>query len=137
STFTDVWLTEIDNGLIVVADKCFGGDNFEEFPRIAIDANDNIVIGAQTRSGVSGNKTTERISTYSLGYDCWFVKANQNFDILWDKSYGGTQNQGVSSIIALSTGELVVNCTSSSNQDTGNKTSENFGGLDGWLLFLD
>ncbi len=134
---TDIWLTEIDNGLNVVADKCFGGDNFEEFPRIAIDADDNIVIGAQTRSGVSGNKTTERIATYFLGYDCWFVKVNQNFDILWDKSYGGTQNQGVTSILALSTGELVANCNSSSNQDTGNKTSESFGGLDGWLLFLD
>ncbi len=133
----DIWLTEIDNSLNVVQDKCFGGDNFEEFPRIAIDENNDIIIGSKTRSGISGNKTTERIATYSLGYDCWFVKVNQNFDILWDKSYGGTQNQGVTSIIALSTGQLVVNCTSSSNQDTGNKTSENFGGLDGWLLFLD
>jgi hypothetical protein len=133
----DIWLTEIDNNLNVLRDKCFGGDNFEEFPRIAMDNNDNIIIGTKTRSGISGNKTADRISTIPTGYDCWVVKIDANFDIVWDKSFGGTNNQAVTKMHTMPNGELVVNCVSFSDQGTGNKTSEYFGAGDGWILFLD
>jgi hypothetical protein len=133
----DIWLTEIDNNLNVVRDKCFGGDNIEEFPRITIDNNDNIILGSKTRSGISGNKTTNRIATYVLGYDCWLVKVDSNFDIVWDKSYGGTQDQALVGLGLLPNGEILVNCMSKSDNNTGNKTSEYYGGQDGWVLFLD
>jgi hypothetical protein len=133
----DIWLTEIDVNLNIVRDKCFGGNSFEDVPRITIDNSDNIIIGAKSNSGISGNKTTPLITTYFAGYDCWIVKLDVNFDIVWDKSYGGTQDQAILSMYPLSTGELVINCNSFSNQNTGNKTSEYYGGQDGWVLFLD
>lgn len=135
--YNDIWLTEIDNNLNVIKDKCFGGDVFEEFPRISIDHNDNIIIGAKSNSGVTGNKTTPLITTYFAGYDCWILKVDTNFDITWQKSYGGTQNQAVTNIHSMPGGELVVNCVSYSNQGTGNKTSPYYGAGDGWLLILD
>jgi hypothetical protein len=133
----DIWLTEIDVSLNVINDKCFGGDAFDEFPRIALDVNGKILISANSRSGVTGNKTTNRISTVPTGSDCWIVKVDNNFDIIWDKSYGGTNNQAVTKMHTMPNGELVVNCVSFSDQGTGNKTSEYFGAGDGWVLFLD
>lgn len=135
--FNDVWLTEIDNSLTVVKDKCFGGDVFEELPRITVDNVGDIIIAAKSNSGISGNKSTPLITTYFAGYDCWFLKLDVNFDILWDKSYGGTQDQAIVNLYSLLTNEIVANCTSFSNQNTGNKTSEYYGGQDGWLVFLD
>ena len=133
----DVWLTELDNSLEVVQDKCFGGNSLEMFVYITVDDNDAIILAVTTQSGVSGNKTAPRISTQMGGEDCWFIKVDQNFDIAWDKAYGGTIRQSAGPLFTLPTGEIVANCASNSNSGTGNKTSPYYGLYDTWILFLD
>lgn len=133
----DVWLVEIDTNLNVLQDKCFGGTSSEYSVNIAIDQDDNLILGVTTQSDSTGNKTVPSISTQLGGNDCWFLKLDSNFSILWDVAYGGSLSQSTGWLIVLPTGEIVANCSSTSDSISGNKTSPHFGMYDAWILFLD
>lgn len=68
------------------------------------------------------------------GYDIWICKLNSTGNLLWNKSYGGTDSDGVSrqnSVIETTNGGFyILGYTKSNNGDV----SENKGGYDAWLV---
>ena len=112
-------------------DKSFGGTNSDSANSILITEEEQIVVGCTSSSGTDGNKQTGGFGNN----DFWIIKLNQNGDKLWEKSYGGAQNDNLSKVLELEDGYLLVG---SSNSDiSGNKETGNTGSNDFWVLRLD
>lgn len=71
------------------------------------------------------------------GNDIWICKLDSTGELLWNKSYGGTGDEGVSkenSVLETANGSFyIIGHTTSNN---GN-ISENSGGYDAWLFKID
>ena len=65
----------------------------------------------------------------------WVVKLDNFGNLLWQKSYGGSGNEGAYSIIPTSDGGLALAGYSNSNPDSGDVTG-NHGQLDFWIVKL-
>ena len=65
--------------------------------------------------------------------DCWIVKLNNNGDLVWEKNYGGSDNEGINNIIKTSNDSFIFVGYSYSND--GNVTVNN-GLTDMWLVKL-
>lgn len=130
----DSWIVELDENLNILQDKSFGGNLNENFSFIK-QHGPFLYLTSASNSGISGNKTT---SHYGLDTkaDAWVVKLDHDLQIIWDKNFGGTNNETAGIVQAMNNGNLVFSCMSESGTD-GNKTSPQFGtDYDTWFLLL-
>lgn len=131
---SDIWLVELDENLAVIKNKCFGG-NESEFPTTIHFEWDGFLIGGMSNSSNSGNKTSPN---YGLD-DGWLFRLDLDWNIEWDKTYGGDNFDNIQSIFQNSNGNYVLGLNSKSTI-SGNKTTPQFGTTsagDIWLLILD
>src|SRR5436190_12259968 len=90
-------------------------------------------IVAGTSNSVNGDVTNHH-GTASTS-DCWIIKLNSAGTILWQKSYGGTNNDYASSIKQTTDGGYIFSGYTSSNDGD---VSGNHGGFeDGWVVKTD
>jgi hypothetical protein len=126
------WLIKYNPDFSIAWQKAYGGDG-NDISSALIDTKDGILIGGSTSSTPNtGNKTAP---IYGQN-DCWLIKINYNGDILWQKSYGGTSSQGITSIVALSNNQYILSGGSDSNI-SGVKTENSYGGDDYWIIKID
>jgi hypothetical protein len=132
----DVWLIKLDQNFNEIDQKCFGGNSTEYGSEsdMLID-DDYIYFVCSSQSDVSGNKTAPRYGG-STSRDFWLVKLDLDMNIIWDKSFGGT-NTEQSFVIKKSFDKIVVGGSSRSAKDTGTKTSFHYGETDVWLIIVD
>ncbi|HRP52714.1 MAG TPA: T9SS type A sorting domain-containing protein [Fluviicola sp.] len=136
--YSDIWVLKLDSSFNVINDNCYGGVDNEIYPRLCVKGND-IFLLSRSHSGASGNKTSPYQGTFD-GFsrpDAWLVKLDSNLNILWDKTFGGTNDEFVSSIQIINENLISLNCISSSIQNSGNKTSPLYGASDAWIVFVD
>jgi len=108
----------------------FGGTQADYLYDITTDASGNII-------AVGTSKSNDNDITGNHGnYDYLVVKLDANGVILWQKSFGGTNIDKATSVIATSDGGyLVLGYSKSTDGDITAGTSH--GGYDLWLLKLD
>ena len=85
----------------------------------------------------TGNKTAP---FYTGGYDAsdfWVVRLDAHGSMLWDKSFGGSEDDCLHSLKQTSDGGFILGGHSRSSPGTGNKTSARYGGDDFWVVRLD
>ena len=91
-------------------------------------------------SGSSINTKSQQVSTdlqqQNRGYDYHVVKLDQNGNTVWDKYFGGTRHDYLTTSIATQEGGFLLAGTSFSNQ-SGEKKINNLGGSDVWVIRLD
>lgn len=68
--------------------------------------------------------------------DFWIIKLNAKGIEEWQKTIGGSGQDEVSCIVRTRDGGFVIGGSSSSDK-SGEKTDDNFGGLDYWVMKLD
>lgn len=68
------------------------------------------------------------------GNDCWIVKLDTAGTLVWQKTYGGTGHEGITSILELAEGGYIVSASSASSDGD---VSDSNGGGDMWILKLD
>jgi hypothetical protein len=118
--------------LDIVNQYGFGGDGFTENPRI-ITSSDN---GYYVLFGTSSSVGSGNIIAPAYGFSYLVLsKFDADFNLEWQKSYGGNLDDGFGWIIEVSDGILVGSASHSGI--SGNKTVASFGSSDGWLLKLD
>ena len=109
--------------------KTFGGTNEDD--AIAIEeANDGgyVILGYTT--SVDGDVTGKT----SPDQDYWLLKLNQDGDKIWDKTYGGSQNDQATGLSKTNDGGYIISgYTSSFDGDV----SENAGFQDYWIVKVD
>lgn len=115
-------------------DKVFGGISYESFTELIATPDGGHLLGGVSASGISGNKTQAARGEN----DYWVVKTNANGDKVWDKTYGGSQNDWLASILPTADGGYLLGGRSNSGL-SGDKSqfTKNDGDEDYWIVKIN
>jgi hypothetical protein len=122
-------------------DKTFGGSNSEKYVQLLKFSENNLFIaGNSTTTSASGDKTDPNCNNNqaSNNNDVWALMFDINFNIIWNKRYGGESSEGgINSIIKTSGNEIIFGVQSSS--DSSCEKSENNWSFqpDYWICRID
>lgn len=115
-TSNDLWLIKVDLDGNMIWEQTYGGGS-GEIPKEVIETSDNayLIIG-ETRSIGAGET------------DAWLIKTDTNGNMIWDKSFGGTQHDYPESVIETSDQHYLI---------VGHLNSYGAGSGDIWLIKTD
>lgn len=128
----DYWVIKIDAEGNKQWDKTFGGSNFEEFKSIINTADGGFLLGGSSQSGVNKDKSEPTRGFY----DYWIIKIDQDGNKVWDKAFGGSNLDKISTMIATSDDGYLLGGESYS-QIGGDKSERQRGANDYWLVKMD
>lgn len=117
--------------LNVLNQYSIGGSLYDGLLMNKSPMNDGYYFIGSSNSNISGNKTEDSRG----GYDIWIVKTDNNFNVLWDKTIGGSMDDDVTA--AIITGNKIYITANSQSNISGEKISDNYGSYDIWMLCLD
>jgi len=112
----DAWVAKLDENGEMVWDKAFGGIEAEVANSI-IQTRD----GGYALAGYTWSKGAGR-------YDAWMIKLDENGEMTWDKTFGGSDEDVVRCIIQAEDGGYVL---------AGYTESKGAGRYDTWVIKLD
>jgi hypothetical protein len=87
----DLWLVKTDASGNTQWDKTYGGT-------------DNDFASALVQTADGGYAVTGYTSSFGIGQDAWLVKTNSAGNTLWQKNYGGTNNDGAADVVQTADG---------------------------------
>lgn len=121
----DYWALKLDNSGNLEWSRYFGG-NFTDTPYGTVQTNDNgfIIVGS------SDSEDTD-ISSNIGTYDFWAIKISATGDMIWEKSFGGSQIDEARAIVKTNEGNYIIAGDTRSND---NNVSQNNGAADLWLI---
>ena len=121
----DYWGLKLDANGTKIWRRYFGGSFTDSaFDVIASDDGGFILIGSSDSDDVD-------ITNNKGGYDFWIVKVDTNGNMVWEKSFGGSQIDEARSITKTVDGNyLIVGDSRSNDQDVSNSK----GAADMWLI---
>ncbi|TAE25573.1 MAG: DUF5018 domain-containing protein, partial [Cytophagales bacterium] len=120
------------SGPTQVWDKSFGGSSNQIMNSMIATSDGGFLLGGTSESPVSGNKTATNYGSS----DFWVVKINANGDKVWDKAFGGSGEDELTSMIATSDGGFLLGGRSGSPV-SGSKTAPNYGSFDYWVVKIN
>lgn len=127
----DFWIIKVDNNGNKIWDKTLGGDEFEFLSSVIPGADGGYLLGGLSASNASGDKSED-----SKGKrDYWIVRIDELGNKLWDKTYGGDDDDECTSIASTPDGYLISG-RSLSNR-SGDKSQNSNGFLDYWVIKID
>lgn len=111
---SDIWLIRLDENGNEMWNKTYGGKDLEyAFDIISVE--DGYIIAGQTFS-------------FSRGFgDGWIIKIDENGKEIWNKTYGGKEDEYGGILLEADDGYIILGETSSYGK----------GGLDIWLIKID
>jgi len=121
----DLWLTLLSPNGELIWQKSLGGSSSEEAQAIVPLENGDYVIGGYTSSD-DGDATDNHGKA-----DFWILRIDGSGNIIWQKSFGGSEVDKISSIIQTSDGGFIAVGSTNSN---GGDVSGNHGGNDYWIV---
>ncbi|HHB77981.1 MAG TPA: gliding motility-associated C-terminal domain-containing protein [Saprospiraceae bacterium] len=130
----DYWLVKLDASGHKVWDKSFGGSGDERayYGSLKIASDGNLLVGGSSSSGAGGMKSGGNYG----GMDYWILKIDQNGHLLWEKTYGGVEEDQAQEILEARNGDILVGGGTRSPIG-GSKTTPFYGLIDYWLMRLD
>ncbi|RYM35596.1 T9SS type A sorting domain-containing protein [Brumimicrobium glaciale] len=128
----DFWIIKMDDIGNEIWQKTYGGSGNEYLSDMIELADGSVLLVGTSDSPISGNKTED---TYGLS-DYWLVKIDGNGNVLWDKTFGGNDEDGATSIV-IDENENIFISGSSKSPISGLKTGASYGSYDMWVLMLD
>lgn len=125
---SDYWIVKINPEGQILWDKSFGGFGEDNLTTIAA-INNYYLLAGSSNSPVGGNKSQNSQG----GKDFWILKVDDTGQKLWDKIYGGSQNEELRSVGIAVDGSLLLGGTSFSGT-SGDKTQPSQGSSDYWFV---
>ncbi len=130
----DIIVFELDQSLNILSTHGFYGSSVD-FGRglIKNELTNEYFLITESQSNASGDKTSDSFGSF----DIWLLRLDENFNILWDTIYGGS-NYEVSTEFSHfdDNGSLVLVSTSASITNSGNKEATLHGFEDLWLTVI-
>ena len=134
----DCWIVKIDADGNILWEKTIGGNLNDVFWSIAVSDSGDYILAGSSESDISGEKTEP-----SNGwYDFWIVKIDSIGNILWDKTIGGDDSDGIFHLQQVSLGGTLY-AGGSFSEISGDKSEPNILRPDGlrtndfWLVHLN
>jgi hypothetical protein len=129
---SDFWVIKIDSIGNIIWQNDIGG-LMTEYLYTAYETTDGgYILGGQSFSGISGDKTTAGYGTV----DYWIVQLDSLGTIVWDKTIGGSLFDYLYAVIPTADGGSLASGSSGSGI-SGIKTENTNGSNDLWLVKLD
>lgn len=126
----DYWIVNIDATGNILWSKSYGANQYDVLYDIVIAPDGGFLLGGQV-SPVSGGD----ISNNYGSSDAWIVKIDDTGNIIWEQSYGGSDQDDNRVIIpALGGGYILGNSTQSNDTNVMNGL---YGGRDYWIVKID
>ncbi len=128
----DYWVIKIDGNGNKLWEKVYGGDETDYLRSLEVTSDGGFIVGGISRSNAGWEK-----SENSRGLsDYWVIKADNDGEVIWDKTYGGTKDDDLVAIKELPSGDFIL--FGWSRSDIGDEKSENSRGVrDYWLIKTD
>jgi len=125
---SDFWISEMDTSGNILKSKNFGGSNYD-------DCNDVIQLVDSGYLLVGTTQSNDFDVSFLHGVsDFWVVRIDKNFNLIWEKTYGGTNQDEAKSVFKSSDGNWVISgFTISQDGDV----SSNNGSADFWVIKID
>jgi hypothetical protein len=124
----DAWVLKLNSAGAIQWQRCLGGSGWEEAWSVQQTSDGGYIIAGRSTS-------TDGDVTVNHGFfDFWVVKLNQDGEIEWQRSLGGSDEDIGYAIVQTSDGGYIV--AGSSSSVDGNVTG-NHGGLDYWVVKLN
>ncbi len=112
----DVWVLRLDENGNVKWQKTYGGKLTEVANTVDIAENGDIIVAGKTWSFGAGDA------------DVWVLKLDENGNVKWQKTYGGSRYDGVTTIALAPNGDIIV---------AGRTVCLDHSSYDVWVLRLD
>ncbi len=128
----DFWIIKLNPGGGQQWQKTIGGSSQEKLQSVYQTKDGGYILGGSSSSGISGDKTQN--SYGSLDY--WVVKLDADGNTEWQQTIGGIFLDELRSIEQTTDGGYILGGYSNSPK-TGNKSDDNIGVGDYWVLKLD
>ena len=125
----DFWIVKIDGSGAMQWDKTFGGTDTDMLFTLTQSTDGGYLLGGLSGSGVNGDKTAPLRGVL----DYWAIKTDASGNHVWDRTYGGNQNDQLRYLRQTSDGGYVLGGFSDSGI-SGNKTTANRGLADMWVV---
>lgn len=123
----DFWVLKISNDGNLLWEKSFGGTKIDE-PRGITNTNDgNFIIVGDTRS------QDKDVRANNGGADLWMLKISSGGNLIWEKTYGGSNFDVARSISKTQDNGFII----SGNSRSSNLDFTNQGQSDAWILKVD
>ncbi|QMU27540.1 T9SS type A sorting domain-containing protein [Adhaeribacter radiodurans] len=126
---SDYWLLRTDKVGKKLWDNCYGGKNQDQLLAMLSPNTSTFLLAGHSDSGISGQKTQANKGDK----DFWLVQVNNKGEKKWDKTYGGSSDENLRSLILDKDGGYVLGGTSFSG-NRGDKSEESQGSSDYWLV---
>lgn len=105
----DMWVLKLNTITSIAWQKCLGSGGSETGYKVSESANGSLIILGDVSS--NGGDVTG----YHGGSDVWIVKLDENSNILWQRSLGGSSSETVVSFFENSDASIVVLANTTSN----------------------
>ena len=113
---SDLWVVKLSKTGNLIWEKRFGGAGYDFAYDVDETVNKELIIVGSTQSKGAG------------GHDFWVLKLDVNGNLLWDKTFGGTDHDFANAVEVTSDGGIAV---------AGYTKSKGLGFSDFWILKLD
>ena len=127
----DFWVLKLDATGAIQWQRTIGGSLTDNLRSLQQTADGGYILGGSSSSDTSGNKIEN-----SLGTDYWVLKLDAAGTIQWQNTIGGSGIDALNSLQQTADGGYILGGTSSSNI-SGDKTENNVGVNDYWVVKLD
>ncbi|MBX7108742.1 MAG: hypothetical protein K1X61_08865 [Chitinophagales bacterium] len=128
----DYWIVKTDALGNKQWDRRFGGNSNEELYSILQTPDNGFLLGGWTQSNVNGDQTQASRG----GRDYWIVRTDANGIKLWDKRFGGPDDDEMRAMIQTADGGFLL--AGESRSSIGSEKSQNNHGVyDVWVVKTD
>jgi len=135
--FSDFWIVKLDSIGNIQFDKTIGGNSTDNLDALQQTSDGGYILGGHSFSDISGDKTENSRGSFGEA-DYWIVKLNSRGNIIFDKTYGGSDLDILTSIQQTNDGGYILGGRSFSNISF--EKSENTRGInddDYWIVKVD
>lgn len=129
--YGDFWILKLSLSGELLWQKDIGGTG-GDLLYTAVKTANGYLLGGESESNSGFDKTENSRG----GSDYWMVAIDSNGTILWDKTFGGSDDDILLELAKISDTGYVL-CGVSYSNISGDKTSNVYGDSDGWLIRTD
>lgn len=127
----DYWVVKIDTQGIIEWQNTIGGSGNDRLQSIQQTLDHGYILGGYSSSPASGDKTEDSYGNN----DYWVIRLDSNGNIIWQNNIGGLLDDLLQIVEIPDSGYILSG--SSTSSISFDKSTENFGGYDYWILKLD